>query len=206
MHSSDFARTSPAIPEITNWFGISMQELALLAVRLVPDSVPKCQVRTGMEKLEIGKIVIGVPPSAIAEQIRLTGESALRMAQMDHPCAVIQAAAYFHLKFEAIHPLTDGNGRIGRYILAQQCFSLHKATALEILDSIFIDNQSCYRAAFLAPIADGERLELLVDMLCRILGVIPRKIPDSRTLNFSLPHTKRAEGGQFRFFPILTAS
>lgn len=34
-----------------------------------------------------------------------------------------QDVCAFHVRFEAIHPLQDGNGRVGRLLLFQQCLA-----------------------------------------------------------------------------------
>ena len=57
------------------------------------------------------------------------GRFADEFQQLAEQCAIIragahdpeiQATAFFHLRFENIHPLTDCNGRLGRLILAEQ--------------------------------------------------------------------------------------
>lgn len=65
-----------------------------------------------------------------------------------HP---IVAAAVFHLKFEAIHPFIDGNGRTGR-LLAN--FQLMKSGYLPV--SIKYENRVAYYSAFTAYHRDND--------------------------------------------------
>ena len=200
MHTNDYARTAD-LTDIVDWFRLSRAELTRLAEQLVPDNTPKCQIRTGHEVLAPGKEVVGVPPSDIAEQLSLTGEEASRIAEGRGEHGLLDAVAYYHLKFEAIHPLTDGNGRVGRYIMARQCSPLHGGRLIDILEGI-LENRPFYRSAFLAPISDNERHELLVDILSRLIGMSPRQKATTHTYCFTLPKTRRVEGGRFRFVPL----
>lgn len=55
------------------------------------------------------------PPEMVSSQIKLViDEYTSKIAENIHP---IEAASYFHQKFEETHPFQDGNGRVGREIL-----------------------------------------------------------------------------------------
>lgn len=70
-----------------------------------------------------------------------------------HP---IVAAAEFHVRFEAIHPFIDGNGRTGR-LLAN--FTLMRAGYLPI--SVKYENRRAYYEAFTAYHANGDLTPML---------------------------------------------
>lgn len=57
-----------------------------------------------------GKEEIGAAPEDVAEEM---GELLSELTEIQDRDA-LTAAAYFHVKFENIHPFADGNGRVGR--------------------------------------------------------------------------------------------
>ncbi|MBR4489854.1 Fic family protein [bacterium] len=60
-----------------------------------------------------GKNEIGAPPEDVAEEL---SELVSEMNEVMENNA-LTAAAYFHAKFENIHPFADGNGRTGRIVM-----------------------------------------------------------------------------------------
>lgn len=60
-----------------------------------------------------GKAEIGAPPEDVQEEI---SELLMELADIPREKA-LTAAAYFHAKFENIHPFADGNGRTGRLVM-----------------------------------------------------------------------------------------
>jgi hypothetical protein len=90
---------------------------------------------------------------------------------------ILQAAAYWHLRFESLHPLRDGNGRVGRFILAHQCALACPLKHSEILVAIH-EFENEYHWVFVLK-EQQQKYELLVDLLGRITATI---LPDSTYL------------------------
>lgn len=60
-----------------------------------------------------GREEVGAPPEDVQEEVAELLEELQDVA----PKNALVAAAYFHAKFENIHPFADGNGRVGRMLM-----------------------------------------------------------------------------------------
>jgi len=83
--------------------------------------------------------------------------------------AGLRAAAFYHLRFESIHPLRNGNGRVGRALLAAQCSQAFGIPVGEVIAQI----EGCmkeYKMVFASPNPEFQ-FELLVDLLARLLAL-----------------------------------
>ena len=61
-----------------------------------------------------GRMKVGSMPEEVSEDVdALLGE----IGKFANNNDILKAAAYFHLRFEYIHPFADGNGRVGRTLL-----------------------------------------------------------------------------------------
>jgi hypothetical protein len=91
----------------------------------------------------------------------------------------IYAAAYYHIHFALMHPLRDGNGRVGRAILAAQCSQAAARHAGDVLSSIEQSSRFYNSVLFQADVV--SRHDMLFGFLKMVLGI------DGRANDVRLP-------------------
>lgn len=66
----------------------------------------------------VGKDEVGVDPEDVEEELEALLEELNDFLEENSDSEdILLAGAYFHAKFECIHPFADGNGRVGRLLL-----------------------------------------------------------------------------------------
>lgn len=154
---------------VSDWWAMTTADLEHLSVQLL-GPLPGGWVRRGDNFVRVGKVKFGSDPrklsaefaalSTVTKSIRATGDAE----------SVLRAAAFFHLRFENIHPLCEGNGRIGRIILAGQ---LEHALRFRAEDTLVgLEDWTADYGRLFASNNPPIMFDLLVDLLGRITGIL----------------------------------
>ena len=76
--------------------------------------------RPGMFKKNdfvVGKKDVGSMPEEVETDLAELLKELSDIQDLENPIKILKAAAYFHMRFEYIHPFADGNGRVGRTMM-----------------------------------------------------------------------------------------
>lgn len=65
----------------------------------------------------VGKSGVGVSPEDVETELARLLEEINGAAHLIEPINILEQSAYFHVRFETIHPFADGNGRVGRSLM-----------------------------------------------------------------------------------------
>jgi fido (protein-threonine AMPylation protein) len=102
------------------------------------------------------------PPSAAEVEdslVDLCIQWNIEYSKLSAPPSKLTAIAKFHAKFLLIHPFLDGNGRVARAILMQQCLDLFGRADMSLMNK----GADYYRALQMADKGEYESLVALID-------------------------------------------
>ena len=155
---------------IANWFALTPTELERTATALLGERPGGHWVRKGEQYAVIASLTLGSLAAKLAAELAALSAEAKRILAIGGEDAALRAAAFFHLRFEYIHPLREGNGRVGRTILAAQ---LHQAYGIPVEETLrHLDaHENDYKMAF--PTGNPPIMfELMLDVIARLTGHI----------------------------------
>lgn len=193
MHLENSIHFSNAARAIENPFFVDIGTLQAIAIAITADKSEGIHIRSEGELPHEGPVVTGVASRCIAPNLDILSRQSRSILKDGSTQNLIRAVSYFHLFFEAIHPMRDGNGRIGRLFITA---ALRKNIAE--VSNFFKDNESVYKSIFLSKISDEQRYEIMIDFIGRLAGI------ETECLDSSLPYPLHPEStvrvdGRFRF-------
>jgi hypothetical protein len=164
----------------------NVENLAALILGSTPDGwIRRGQRAALIVKIKDGKVLRaerGALACRLEEELEILSRQAQLVLNENRSDSALRAAAFFHLRFESVHPLRDGNGRVGRTIMAAQC-GVCCGLCLNEAISVFNDYDADYRRVFGVRRTDF-RFALLLDMLTRMFAV--QSSDDSPTIKFPI--------------------
>jgi hypothetical protein len=128
----------------------------------------------------VARIKHGAEAATLDQEMAALAADTSKLRANGGTAAVVTAAAFFHVRFENIHPLHDGNGRTGRVILAGQLFQ-GCGVAPQLFERFLVAHQAAYRQVFDTPSAEEAHFRLM-NLVGTFLGLTPSR----RMLPFSL--------------------
>lgn len=166
---------------IGDWWSIRAEDLNRLAVAVLGPRIGGW-VRQGTERSTIAKIKFGALAVTLPQELAALARDARRIQALGGADSSLKAVAYYHVRFENIHPLHDGNGRVGRILLTGQIYQACKMEPAKF-EWHLIAQQGRYRVAFRAK-ASTETYRQLVLLLSEIaqIKVADATVPDGFSL------------------------
>lgn len=152
---------------VENWWTLTPNGLEKIAATLLGEK-PGGWVRAGDQFIVIANLKLGALASKLNAELSALSADTKRILDAGNTDAALRAAAFYHLRFENIHPLREGNGRVGRVILAAQLNQVYGVRPDEFLQQ-FHGYENEYKLVF----ASGQppvMLELMVDLLAMLTG------------------------------------
>lgn len=153
---------------VADWWALLPVELERIAPALL-GPLPGGWVRRGNNFVRVGNVKYGADARQLDAELSALSTEAKRILGGSSPQSVLRAAAFYHLRLENIHPLCEGNGRIGRVILAGQLEQSLQIPAADTLSGLK-DWEGDYHGLF-ASNNPPIMFELLHDLLSRITGI-----------------------------------
>jgi hypothetical protein len=154
-----------------DWWAPSILDLDWVATEMLGPH-PQGWVRKGDVHGLIAERKHGALASRLRDEMRILADYTSRIRVATALDTSVSAAAFFHLRFEdGIHPLRDGNGRVGRFLLAAQIQDACKMPAAEFLAQFYAHENAYWRVY--APRNPSSMHELMCDFLHRITGTVP---------------------------------
>lgn len=185
MNPSELRR---AANSVRDWWCVSIAELEMLAQAMIGPR-EEGWLRKGLHRAIVAKHKFGAEARTLAEEFKALSGDALRLRDSKPP-SVITAAAFYHVRFENIHPFYDGNGRTGRLILMGQIRHSLKFPPVEFERRLMLERDA-YRAAFKMDGGPGTFRGMAM-LVSRIVGV--QLDPDSLNLNLQLGPLRQSKG------------
>jgi hypothetical protein len=180
MHAFEVPSSLTGTMARMNCWALTARDVENLATELL-GATPTARVRLGRERAIILKKKFGAAADRLPQELVRLVEQTAKVRADGGAGADMRAAAFFHLRFENIHPLHDGNGRVGRMLLAAQCSQASGSPTAEILTALH-ELEHDYCVVFAVP-APALQFDLMVHLLARILAV---PVSDTLDLPFAL--------------------
>ena len=155
---------------ITDWWTIGLADLDRMTIALLGPRGNGAWVRRGDHAVVIANQKYGSLASKLDIELSALSAEVKKVLSDNSSASALRAAACYHLRFENIHPLGEGNGRIGRAILAGQIHQ-HLAIPPEELLTALQAQEMDYLAVF-ASNSPAIMFELLLDLLAQLTGQI----------------------------------
>jgi hypothetical protein len=155
-----------ALADIDCW-APSCADIQRIASLIIGD-FPVPLLRHGRMKAIAAGRSFGSAADALPDEFAALGEQCAAILGST-PESTVRAAAFFYLRLQKIHPLTDCNGRLGRLLLCEQLLrahGLHPDITLARLQARDAD----YRAAFAAT-TERAQYQLMCGLLSAVVGI-----------------------------------